>query len=101
MVIGFSHPKARHQLLECGVVYTARKRRRKNVGRNWANKGRLTGKIADVYIAYMGEVKVSELGPYVAQSGFPGLHEWYLAIKGYIPDISMNKKVHLYRVERA
>lgn len=80
MVISFSHPLARGQLLEKGKVYTFRKKRRKKLGNDWANEGRLKPKMCDVHIEEVGSFKPSELGYWVPFSGFSSLAEWIEAI---------------------
>ena len=80
MVISFSHPLARAQLLEKGRVCTFRKNRRKKVGNDWANEGRLKPKMCDVHIEEVGSYKPSELGYWVPYSGFSSLVEWIDAI---------------------
>ena len=98
MVIFFSVPEARNQLLNEGVVYTFRWNKRKNVGKNWANKGRLTSKIADVYIDEPRLIESdSDLALYVSQSGFKNVKDWIAVI------MSMNKQFnqmhgYLYKV---
>ncbi len=92
MVISFSSPKPRQQLLNKKYVYTFRKNRRKkfiedarhywriplkNWGHiDWANEGRTKPKIADVIIFEAGEFTIKKLGKYVYGSGFEDLAEW-------------------------
>ena len=80
MVISFSHPLARAQLLEKGRVYTFRKKRRKKVGNDWANEGRLKPKMCNVHIIEVGEVDIGDLSLYAYESGFKSSTEWYKAI---------------------
>lgn len=82
MVISFSNDKARAQLMQEGVVHTLRLKRRKKRGKNWANSGRTTTKIADVYIKEVGHFKIANLHEYVPTSGFANLREWWHAIQG-------------------
>jgi len=79
MVISFSVKQARDQLLEKGYVYTFRWHERKHIGKDWANSGRTTSKIADVNIELVGELRMlpGSLTPYVEGSGFSSLEEWY------------------------
>jgi len=101
MVISFSHPLARAQLLEKGRVYTFRKNRRKKVGNDWANEGRLKPKLCDVYIGEMGQITIGELYFYESESGFENSVEWLKAIE----DLNggpwdLNKRGWLYHVQR-
>jgi hypothetical protein len=81
MVISFSVGEARKQLLEKGEVYTFRFKRRKRIGKDWANSGRGTKKITDVFIEEIGEYNpTAELKPYVQKSGFKNLWDWQDAI---------------------
>jgi len=95
MVIIFSDPNARHQLLEKGLVYTFRKNLRKNSDyekprRDWATDRRGGKKICDVKITLLkgwsvfslvGFPNFSPLIPYVEWSGFKTIDEWVDAIK--------------------
>ncbi len=54
MVISFSVKEARDQLMNKGVVYTFRWKKRKKTGKDWANAKRGTKKIADVFIEELG-----------------------------------------------
>ena len=80
MVMIFSDPLARAQLLNVGLVYTYRKKRRKKVGKDWANKEYGTSKICDIFIEEVGKMKVRDLRTYVDHSGFNRLSDWYGAI---------------------
>lgn len=88
MVISFSDPQARAQLLgEAGIAHTFRiKRRHKPRGRDWVNEERLGKKIADVWIDEEGNKSITQLLPHVATSGFDSLPQWKQAIQ------RMNKK---------
>ncbi len=102
MVISFSDPLARRQLLEKGRVVTFRKTLRKQFLKgskswddaasgldlwikDWANTGRGTKKIADVKIRLIGMVKIHKLrevlSRYVSLSGFETVEEWIEAIR--------------------
>ncbi len=95
MVISFSSPKPRQQLLVKGYVFTFRKDRKKkfiNADRffryykgmslrtwghlDWANEGRTKPKIADVIIFEVGGLALKNLKKYVKGSGFEDLAEW-------------------------
>ena len=79
MVISFSVPEARKQLMENGTVYTFRWTKRKRTGKDWANVKRGTKKIADVHIEEVGEIHPFPilLQPYRSQSGFDCEWDWY------------------------
>lgn len=94
MVISFQLENVRKYLLENGVVYTFRSKPHKQ-GRDWANSGRGTKKIADVDII---EYPLGYPPDYYKQSGFETPVEW---INNYCklnhdPDM---KKAHLFRVQ--
>jgi len=80
MPIVFSSEKPRKQLLEHGIVYTFRAKRRKRVGDNWAKSSRNGTKICDVYIEEIDLIGSLRLMPYVKLSGFDDLGEWVLEI---------------------
>ena len=101
MVMIFSDPRARAQLLGEGLVYTFRKNRRKKVGKNWANGGYRNHKICDIFIEELGEKKVNELEPYVDHSGFDSLPHWYGAIVELNGGWDIKKTGWLYRVRRS
>lgn len=87
MVITFSVPEARNQLLNEGEVYTFRWNRRKHIGKDWANSGRGTKKIANVYIEEMFEAEPRlALSPYVEKSGFKNLWDWQCIITNMMKD---------------
>lgn len=100
MVISFSDPQARTQLLEKGRVYTFRKNRRKKIGNDWANEGRLKPKLCDVHIIEIGQISIGQLYLYNYESGFETSTDWFKAImrlNGGSWDI--RKKGWLYHVE--
>lgn len=101
MVINFSSPQARAQLLEKGIVYTFRKIRRKQLGNTWANEGRTKPKICDVFIEEMGLLKASRLEPYVEMSGFESLGKWYGEIVRLNKGWNIDQKGWLYRVRKS
>ena len=83
MVISFSVKEAREQLLNEGVVHTYRWTRRaffrKVLGDKeytWANSKRGGKRIADVWIEELGQIPLSDLGPYASKSGFIDLERW-------------------------
>lgn len=81
MVMIFNSEKARGSLLENGVVFTFRARRRKRVGDDWITDKRGHPKIADVFIEEVGNVDPYALGVSVEYSGFESLKEWFDEIK--------------------
>ena len=89
IVISFSVPEARNQLLENGVVYTYRWKRRaffeKGLGdleHTWANEGRHKPSIGYVWIEEIGQIEANEenLEQYASKSGFYNVAEWVLTI---------------------
>jgi len=80
MVMIFSDPLARAQLLNVGLVYTFRKKRRKRIGKDWATDRYRGSKLCDIFIEELGKKKVNDLRPYVDHSGFERLSDWYGAI---------------------
>ena len=85
MVIGFSVKEAREQLLNNGVVYTFRWKRRAffakekgTVEHTWANTRRGTSSIGDVKIEEVREsdANLEDLDPYYSQSGFDSSMDW-------------------------
>jgi len=101
LVISFSVPEARNQLLNEGTVYTYRWTRRKQIGKTWANSGRDTKKIADVFIEEMGQMEANEetLESYASDSGFHNVAEWV----GVIIDLGWQwakQEGWLYKVTR-
>lgn len=85
MVIGFSVKEARDQLLNEGVVYTYRWERRtffrKQLGEKehtWANSGRRTKSIGDVWVEEIGQMEADEetLEQYASDSGFWNVAGW-------------------------
>ena len=103
MVISFKDERVRNHLLDNGMVYTYRKgyKRRKQLGNDWANSGRLTKKIADVTVNAIDPVMDVELHDalqsYVDKSGFKSTGDWINSI------YKLNKKIPLcgwiYRVD--
>jgi hypothetical protein len=89
MVISFSVEEARNQLLNEGVVYTYRWKRRAfffhgkgDIEDTWANAGRLKPKICDVLITEVGQIEPTEknLAQYFEKSGFWNVASWCLEI---------------------
>lgn len=101
IVISFSVPEARNQLLNEGVVYTYRWTPRKRVGKDWANSKRGTKKITDVFIEDYGEraCSVFDLGSFADKSGFKNVNEWIKKILE-IANPSGYMYGHLYKVTR-
>ena len=104
MVMSFAHPKVRKFLLENGFVYTFRfinwdtmDGKRKQIGKDWANSGRGTKKIADIMvtpIVFMDALNMGKvLTEYVRYSGFyigygrvdEAVREWARAINSLRP----------------
>ncbi len=94
MVIGFSVKEAREQLLNKGVVYTFRWKRRAffakekgTVEHTWANKGRGKPSIGYVEIEEVMEtdVNLDDLDPYYPQSGFDSSMDWQGKIMLMLP----------------
>ena len=85
MVIQFSDEKARGFLLEHGHVFTARLKKRVQVGKDWACVKRGEKKFADVFITYMGFCRegerVTHLKNYAEYSGFKTVVDWMTAIR--------------------
>jgi hypothetical protein len=94
MVISFSLENVRKHLLEHGIVYTLRDHPHKT-GRDWANSGRCTEKIADVSII---EVQFKYLDKYLIHSGFETVEQW-LAAYCHLNGESSLPQARLYRVE--
>jgi len=94
MVISFSLENVRNHLLENGIVYTLRSKPHKE-GKDWANSGRCTKKIAEVVIT---EFPFDDPLYYSKQSGFETLKQWMDAYCKLNHDPTM-KKARLYRVE--
>jgi hypothetical protein len=89
MVISFSVKEARDQLLNEGIVYTYRWRRRAffrdekgTQEYTWANAGRLGPRICNVVIEEIGQMEPDEdkLKPYADKSGFFNLASWQVEI---------------------
>lgn len=110
MVITFSLEKPLNHLLNTKYIYTFRIKKRKRIGKNWFNDGRLKKKIGNCYISlrdaydyylitdkerpvfFIGSkytVFSQFLRPYHKNSGFDSIDEWIDAIiklnKGKIP----------------
>ena len=99
MVISFSSLPARAHLLEKGMVYTFRKNRRKMLGDDWANEGRLKPKMCDVYIEELGEITPGQLVPYFQDSGFATWSKWFDEIRRLNNfNYSVAQKGWLYKV---
>lgn len=100
MVISFSHPKVRKQLITKGIVYTVRKKKRKQTGRTWWNKGRTLPKEGDVDVSYIGEVQPHDLRGYVGDSGFNTTQEWYDVIASLfkVSKLKPDTKMYFYAV---
>ena len=94
MVISFFLENVREHLLKNGVVYTLRSKPHKE-GRDWANSGRGTKKIADVIIT---EIPMEYLGPYLEHSGFERTGQWGNAYCKINHDPLM-KRARLFKVE--
>ena len=100
MVIIFSSEKARNHLLVNGFVYTARLKKRKQIGRDWMTDRRTGNKIKDVFTTYMGEKTLSNLPPFASDSGFEKVLPWWDEIQRLAGrPLSVVEPLHLYRVE--
>jgi len=98
IVISFSVPEARNQLLENGIVFTFRWTQRKKTGRNWANEKRGGKKIANVFIDEPRLIEtVSDLDIYVPLSGFTTRQEWVKVIES-MKNIPRDWRGFLYKV---
>ena len=109
MVISFQVPCVREYLLENGLVYTFRWRRRSffkkgkgDVESTWANTGRGTKRIANVDIHEIGEFDSDEPTKkhvYLENSGFSEWFDWYNKIEDMRPPFGFTKgwlyEVHL------
>jgi len=95
MVISFSFENVRDHLLQNGIVYTLRDHPHKT-GKDWANSGRRTKKIADVLITEIPFAHWSR--QHVEHSGFTSKLEWGIAYCKLNNDPEM-RKAHLYKVE--
>jgi len=88
MVMIFVDPKPRNFLLNEGLVYTFRVKRRKKLGNDWLTDKRGGRKIANIIVLEMLEIQPEDLSSFVGWSGFSTLEEWHEAIKrinGFIP----------------
>ena len=77
----FKSEKTRRFLLQNGVVFTFRAKRRKRLGRNWITDRRGGKRIAYILIEEEGVFKPSQLHLYVDYSGFSTLEEWIKEIE--------------------
>jgi len=81
MVILFSNPKVREQLLKKGEAVTIRQHTR-HVGTDWATAARGTPRICNVHITLLRRfesgvpLSTEDLEPYVEKSGFQSADEW-------------------------
>jgi hypothetical protein len=91
MVISFQLENVRNHLLEHGMVYTMPSKPHKE-GKDWANSGRTTKKIADVKITEIYPSKDEYLGDYLKDSGFKTINEW---IEAYL---KLNNDFMLYNM---
>lgn len=109
MVIIFSHPKAREQLMKNGIVYSFRKMHSKTAdgvrlqtGNDWAAERRTGKKIMDVVITAMEPIidcdSAHVLRKYVDQSGFKTVRDWALAIRELNPRYNISGWI--YKVEK-
>ena len=99
MVMVFRSRRALNHLLQHGVAFTFRPRRRRKVGRDWVTDRRGGRKMADVVVEEEGEFAPGDLELYVEYSGFSALQEWVDEIRrlnGRVP-----AKGWLYRVTLA
>ena len=84
-------PQLRVFLKGLGVIYTVRKYKMTNA----------TVEVLDVGLCYrfpLGQIKKKEdLDPYVSESGFSTVDDWWRKIREFIPD--ERDKMYLYKVE--
>jgi hypothetical protein len=101
--ITFSHPIARQQLLDAGVVLSFRSDER-TTGTTWWRKDRLGQKVGDVKVTKEAEVDLrerpkQEMEHYRPLSGFRSVGSWLRAIRDYhggdLPDSG-----YVYRVKK-
>jgi len=108
VVMLFKSHKALAYLLRHGYVYTIRAKKRPE-GKDWVTNKRGGKKIANVFVKYVGVVRIEETGSivltkcgvrlleeYVRKSGFWDEQEWLEEVRklnGTLPD-----KAHLYFV---
>ena len=106
MVISFQLEKPLNHLLKEGFVYTFRIKKRKRIGKDWFNKGRLLKKSGDCNIYLIDEYNFDMynipfagfLYKYTLYSGFDSVFEWNRNI--FI--LNKHKQVlkgYLYRVD--
>jgi len=79
MVISFSVPEARNQLLDKGFVYTFRwHERKKRFEETWANTGRGKKKLVDVSVEFIKTIVPHpvNLKSFALHSGFESEQEW-------------------------
>ena len=113
MVITFSVPEARNQLMNKGIVYTFRWARRIHFSPLYENKGpkeftwaaaqRNKPKIADVMIEELERIPIETdfLEPYADESGFPSAQDWLNKIYGMAQyPHQIKSHGYIYRVTR-
>lgn len=90
MVMQFAVLKARKHLISKGSVKTFRFHKRIRLGKDWASVGRGKPKFADIHIAFVKEITslLTELEPYVSESGFASVGEWVDHITKVNPSFS-------------
>lgn len=101
----FMSPKPRRFLLENGMVYTVRAKKRKlrgeYIGHDWITDRRGGRKIADVIVEHWMPIDKDSLETvlthYVRWSGFLTVTEWINEIKKFNGG-KLPRKLHLYRV---
>lgn len=86
MVIIFENEKARKHLLKKGLVYTFRKKKRKQIGNDWMTNKRGGHKVADVTVKEIGCWSGMFIGLWAilkhfsSDSGFSSVEEWVTVI---------------------
>lgn len=84
MVIFFNVPEARTQLLDKGLVYTLRPRKRKQEGETTAVQGSYFSRktVCKVNVGFVEKISFAgDLTFYVKQSGFKTIIDWQKATK--------------------
>lgn len=91
----FNDPEVKNQLLENGLVYVCRHRKRRvNAGVTEAREGNFKkySEFARINVKYLGCIRhPKDLRPYISRSGFSSDKEWIPHIKDGLP-------AHLYKI---
>jgi len=102
MVMIFQSDRVRKFLLEKGYVYTVRRRRHIEFGRDWATDRRGGRKIADISVTKFDVIPrqglLKCLEPLVPDSGFNTVTEWVEEIRRRLHTRKVDK-FYVYRVD--